>query len=169
LRRQDNLTTAIHMLVETIFWFHPLVWWIRTQMIAERERACDEEVVRNGNDPQVYAEGILNVCKFYLSSPARCTSGVTGADLKKRIESILTNRSALNLSFGTRFLLFSAGYLAVAGPITVGVLGAPPNRGRSQDQTAPAAFAVASVKPNRSGGRTIRRVEPGSSPIWTLP
>ena len=29
VRRRDNLTGAIHMVVETIFWFHPLVWWIR--------------------------------------------------------------------------------------------------------------------------------------------
>ena len=28
IRRRDNLFAAIHMLVEAIFWFHPLVWWI---------------------------------------------------------------------------------------------------------------------------------------------
>jgi bla regulator protein BlaR1 len=28
VRRRDNLTAAIHMVVETLFWFHPLVWWI---------------------------------------------------------------------------------------------------------------------------------------------
>lgn len=39
VRRHDNLTAAIHMLVEIIFWFHPLVWLIRTRLVAERERA----------------------------------------------------------------------------------------------------------------------------------
>ena len=34
------------MLVETIFWFHPLVWWIRARLMEERERACDEGVLR---------------------------------------------------------------------------------------------------------------------------
>ena len=28
LRRRDNLAAALHMVVQTIFWFHPLVWWI---------------------------------------------------------------------------------------------------------------------------------------------
>jgi beta-lactamase regulating signal transducer with metallopeptidase domain len=28
IRRRDNLTAATHMLVEGLFWFHPLVWWI---------------------------------------------------------------------------------------------------------------------------------------------
>jgi beta-lactamase regulating signal transducer with metallopeptidase domain len=28
VRRRDNLTFTMHMVVETLFWFHPLVWWI---------------------------------------------------------------------------------------------------------------------------------------------
>ena len=45
LRRRDNLTATIHMVVEAVFWFHPLVWWIRERLVEERERACDEEVL----------------------------------------------------------------------------------------------------------------------------
>jgi beta-lactamase regulating signal transducer with metallopeptidase domain len=47
----------------------------------ERERACDEDVLRLGKEPQAYADGILNVCKSYLGWPAQCVSGVTGSDL----------------------------------------------------------------------------------------
>ena len=36
VRRRDNLTAAIHMVVETVFWFHPLVWWIRTRLVEPR-------------------------------------------------------------------------------------------------------------------------------------
>ena len=46
VRHRDNLIAAIHMFVETVFWFHPLVWWIGKRMVEERERACDEEVLR---------------------------------------------------------------------------------------------------------------------------
>ena len=28
IRSHDNLAAAVHMLVEALFWFHPLVWWI---------------------------------------------------------------------------------------------------------------------------------------------
>ena len=28
VRRRDNLTAMVHMLVEALFWFHPFVWWI---------------------------------------------------------------------------------------------------------------------------------------------
>jgi uncharacterized protein (TIGR03435 family) len=150
VRRKDNLTAAIHMVVEVIFWFHPLVWWIRTQLVSERERACDEEVVSGTGDPQIYAEGILNVCKFYLESPGMCVIGVTGSNLKRRIAEIAAARAAHNLTYGKRVLLAAAGFAAVAGPVAVGILHAP--AGRAQTQTlSKDAFEVASVKLNTTG------------------
>jgi beta-lactamase regulating signal transducer with metallopeptidase domain len=75
VRYRDNLTAAIHMFVETVFWFHPLVWWMGMRMVRERERACDEEVLRRGSEPRVYAEGILSVCELYVESPWRARPG----------------------------------------------------------------------------------------------
>src|SRR5579872_2646514 len=49
IRRRDNLAAAVHMLVEAAFWFHPLVWWLETRLVIEREHACDEEVIRLGS------------------------------------------------------------------------------------------------------------------------
>jgi beta-lactamase regulating signal transducer with metallopeptidase domain len=97
MRRRDNLTAAIHMMVETIFWFYPPVWWIRTRLIEERERACDESVLQAGSAANVYAESILNVCKFYIESPLACVSGVTGSDLNKRITRILAEHTVRQL------------------------------------------------------------------------
>ena len=71
LRRRDNLTAALHMIVEAVFW-NPLVWWIGARLAEERERACDESVLRLGNEAQVYAESILRVCQFYVDSPLAC-------------------------------------------------------------------------------------------------
>jgi hypothetical protein len=91
VRRRDNLAAAIHMAVEAIFWFHPLVWWLGARLVEERERACDEEVLRLGGQPEVYAESILKTCQFYLESPLVCMSGISGSDLKKRIVRIMTH------------------------------------------------------------------------------
>src|SRR5262249_3858094 len=91
VKRRDNLSSAIHMVVEELFWFDPVVWWIRVRLLEERERRCDEGVLGMGCDPQVYAQGIVAVCKFYLKSPLVCVSGVTGADLKRRVQTIMLN------------------------------------------------------------------------------
>ena len=101
-RRRDNLTAAIHMLVESIFWFHPLVWWLGRRLMTERERACDEAVLAAGNDPRVFAEGILNVCRFYVEAPQACASALSGANLRTRIETILANRTARRLGRGQK-------------------------------------------------------------------
>jgi beta-lactamase regulating signal transducer with metallopeptidase domain len=87
--RYDNLIAALQMAVQAVFWFHPLVWWIGARLVDERERACDEDVLRHGSEPQVYAESILRTCRFSIESPLACVAGVTGADLKRRIQTIM--------------------------------------------------------------------------------
>ena len=120
VRRRDNLTAALHMLVEAVFWFHPLVWWMERGMVEERERACDEAVVELGGTPEAYAESLLKTCRFCVESPLRCVSGITGAGLNKRIVSIMTMKMIDKLSPGRKFLLLSIGVAAVATPLVLG-------------------------------------------------
>src|SRR5579859_231546 len=149
VRRRDNLYGALHMLVEAVFWFYPLVWWLGGRLLEERERACDEEVVELGSDRQVYAESILKVCEFCLSSPLVCVSGVTGADLKTRMVHIMSDRILHKLNFTRKLLLTAAAFLAIAVPITFGLLHATPSR--AQDLTANATtptYSSVSIRPS---------------------
>ena len=120
-RRRDNLTASLHMLVAALFWFHPLVWWLGARLLEERENACDERVLESGNDPQTYAASILKVCQFYLHSPLACAAGVSGADLRKRMEKIMENRSALRLTGLKKALLGASAITAIALPVLVGL------------------------------------------------
>ena len=122
LRRRDNLTAAIHMVVEAFFWFHPAVWWIQTRLLEEREQACDEVVLRSGNQADIYAESILNVCKFCIESPLACVAGVAGSDLKGRIVRIMTGKAAHNLDLGRKLLLALAATVAISIPVVFGLV-----------------------------------------------
>ncbi|HZC21959.1 MAG TPA: M56 family metallopeptidase, partial [Candidatus Binatia bacterium] len=149
VRRRDNLAAALQMLVEAVFWFYPLVWWLGARLVEERERACDEDVVALGSDRQVYAESILKVCEFCLGSPLPCVSGVTGADLKKRMAHIMNDRILHNLGMARKLLLTMAAALAIAIPITFGLFHATP--GRAQDLTANTTtptYSSVSIKPS---------------------
>jgi bla regulator protein blaR1 len=126
VKRRDNLTAAIHMIVEALFWFHPMVWWIGARLVEERERACDEGVVELGNEPQAYAEGILKVCQFYMESKLACVAGVSGADLKRRVEAIMGNRIGTALGAAKKSLLAICLVMTVATPISLGLLTAAP-------------------------------------------
>jgi bla regulator protein blaR1 len=138
VRRRDNLAAAMHMVVEAIFWFHPLVWWLGAQLVEERERACDEEVLRLGNEPEIYAESILKTCEFCVASPVACVSGVTGADLKQRIVRIMTHGSVDKLGFLKKLLLVAIGTGAVAAPIIAGLIKAPVATAQANRGSAPA-------------------------------
>jgi beta-lactamase regulating signal transducer with metallopeptidase domain len=118
VRHHDNLVAALHMFVETVFWFHPMVWWIGRRMVEERERACDEGVLSMGSEPRVYAEAVLNVCKLYVESSLDCVSGITGANLKRRIEVIMTKRIAHDLNFAKKLGLAIAALAALLGPFS---------------------------------------------------
>lgn len=159
VRRHDNLAAAIHMLVEAVFWFHPLVWWLGARLIEERERACDEEVLELGSDRQVYAESILKVCEFCLGSPLACVSGVTGADLKKRIVHIMSEQVVHKLDLARKLMLGATALVAVALPILFGLGNATESRAQSlagNTAAAAPAYVTASVKPNQSDRHTVR-------------
>jgi uncharacterized protein (TIGR03435 family) len=140
VQRRDNLTSAIHMVVEAIFWFHPVVWWIERQLVKEREGACDEAVLQLGNEAAVYAESILDVCKFYVESPFACMSGVTGSELKQRITRILSGQGVRKLDLRRKGMLALTCVLAVGVPLAAGFLSpangqAPSAQEKGNDKT----------------------------------
>jgi len=173
VRRRDNLAATVHMVVEALFWFYPLARWIGTRLVEERERACDEEVLRTGNDPHVYAEGILKVCNFYLKSPLACVTGVTGSSLKKRIEAIMSHRVSVNLSLAKRLFLSAMAALAVASPVVFGLLNATPGRAQSQSQYTGSivpGFEGVTVKAGRPGEPgAVFRIKPDKPGVGVTP
>jgi bla regulator protein blaR1 len=48
VRRRDNLTAAMHMIVEAIFWFHPGVWWLETRLVECRGETYSIWMSSNG-------------------------------------------------------------------------------------------------------------------------
>lgn len=126
LSRRDNLLASIQMLVELLFWFHPLVWWIGARLVVERERACDEAVLDTGNAPRAYAESILKICRFHLQPSLACAAGVSGGNLKARVGAIMSNRGSEDAD-GARILLLSGlGMTALLLPLLAGAPGSAP-------------------------------------------
>lgn len=178
VRRRDNLAAALQTLISAIFWFHPLVWWIGARLADERERACDEEVLHAGGEPELYAETILTACRLYVQAPPTCVSGVASSNLRKRIERIMANSGVRRLTLRGKLLLAVISFAVIATPVAVGALTASPLRPRLQfmrvrvlrapDASAHAPsrveFEVTSVRRNASGpGPTAIRTEPGGT------
>jgi uncharacterized protein (TIGR03435 family) len=172
IRRRDNLYAAVHMMVEALFWFHPLVWWVGARLIEERERACDEEVIRQGNHAEDYAAGLIEVCKRYVETPLACAAGVTGGELKKRIRAILSKPSK-TLDTPRKLLLIACGAAAILIPLVFGALNAPPLKAqppKSQPSGQRMTFEVATVK-EHTANENMRLYEfpPGRAHMVNLP
>ncbi len=156
VRYRDNLTAALHMCVETLFWFHPVVWWIGAKLVEERERACDESVLDRGGEPSDYAEGIVKVCKAYVEWPLPCVSGITGSDLKQRVREIMTWPGTLPVTFVRKSMLALVCIVAIVAPAAIGLL-------RSQTLPPPPAYTYEVVAIHKSNtGQQSSRFGPGT-------
>jgi beta-lactamase regulating signal transducer with metallopeptidase domain/tetratricopeptide (TPR) repeat protein len=59
LRRWDNLVNILQRVVESLLFFHPVVWWLSGWLRLERELCCDRLVVSRVGRPVAYAEMLV--------------------------------------------------------------------------------------------------------------
>jgi bla regulator protein BlaR1 len=152
--RRDNLAAALHTLVQTVFWFHPLVWWIATLLMREREAACDEGVLSLGSEPSVFAESILTACRFCLQSPLPHVAGVSSSNLQQRIVRIMTQPIADQLSSGRKIALTLLALSILIAPVVIGIAVVQPVRAQavsSNESITP--LQLVSIKRVQAGER----------------
>ena len=117
IARRDNLSAVVARVIVSVFWFHPLTWWIERRMLAEREGACDELVLAHGAEASDYVSAILKVCRMPFAD-AHGYAGATGSNLPHRMEQIMSAHIAHRSS---RFLrAIPVGILALAAMLPVG-------------------------------------------------
>jgi bla regulator protein BlaR1 len=173
VQRRDNLTAAVQMMAEGVFWFYPPVWMVGGKLMEERELACDQAVLEQAR-AEDYAEGVLNVCKLYCGSALRCVAGITGADLRARVESILKNERPRELGKFGQWALGSALFVVIAGPAVVGFLTAPAAFAQQTNSfvglatSAVKKFEVATVKVNDQSNPAWHLGPPGRGSISIL-
>jgi len=148
IRRHDNLTAAIHHCVQILFWFYPPVWWIGANLLREREAACDEEVVDEGHEQEVYAESILNACRLGLMARLSTVAASTGGDLKQRLSSIMSEQRARPITHERFTVLFAAATLVGFAPLAAGIAD---GANREATDSSPVSFELVTLTPSQSG------------------
>ncbi|MCU1323493.1 MAG: peptidase BlaR1 [Acidobacteriaceae bacterium] len=61
VRRADYFWNLVQTLAETLFFFHPAVWWLGKRLREQRELCCDDIAVETCNDPLVYATALFRL------------------------------------------------------------------------------------------------------------
>ncbi|QNI33336.1 M56 family metallopeptidase [Alloacidobacterium dinghuense] len=61
IRRADYFWNILQTMIETLFFFHPAVWWLSHRLREQRELCCDDIAVETCHDPAVYATALLRL------------------------------------------------------------------------------------------------------------
>ena len=61
VRRADFFWNLLQTLAETLFFFHPAVWWINRRIRHERELCCDDLALKVCPNPVVYAHALYRL------------------------------------------------------------------------------------------------------------
>jgi beta-lactamase regulating signal transducer with metallopeptidase domain len=91
--RWDALINFIQVLVQAVFFFHPLVWWLNKMIRHEREKCCDEMAVASLHvDSREYGSAIVDrLADFYEPACPSSSLAISGhaKDLEDRVKSLL--------------------------------------------------------------------------------
>ncbi|MCC6694058.1 MAG: carboxypeptidase regulatory-like domain-containing protein [Candidatus Hydrogenedentes bacterium] len=118
IRRHDYLVNLAQMLVESLLFFNPAVWWLSRQIRVEREACCDALAVRHTGSAVVYARVLADFAARTASAPALAMGGAPPAKpLLERILRILTPhaRPALRLPWYSLAAFAVVGLALLAG------------------------------------------------------
>jgi beta-lactamase regulating signal transducer with metallopeptidase domain len=90
IRRYDCLTQRAADLACALYWFHPAVWYSARRLRIERERACDDCVIRSGIRPSRYARHLLDIARAATTGvPAPAIAMTQKSGFEERVEAIL--------------------------------------------------------------------------------
>lgn len=124
LRRRDHWVAWVEAIVGLLYWWHPLVWWIRSRLHAEAEVCCDAWVTSLlPTERRAYAEALLRT-KQYSRQETRwvpttgiaVTTGRAGR-FARRLTMVMTKSVKPRLSLtGIALVLAVAGSSWLATP-----------------------------------------------------
>jgi beta-lactamase regulating signal transducer with metallopeptidase domain len=95
VKRNDCLTQLIAQLSCAVYWFHPGVWYTARRVRAERELACDEQVLGVGVNACDYAAHLIEIARSCRSpaGPAIAVAMARSSQLEGRLHAILDERA----------------------------------------------------------------------------
>ncbi len=111
VRRKDHWMRMLELAATTIYWWHPVAWWARTQLRQAEEARCDAWVVQQFPElKRAYLEAILNVIDFLAGAFPRMPALASGfgraaIPLQRRLEMMIRRDTGQPLSWLGRLVI----------------------------------------------------------------
>ena len=133
LGRFDPLVTLLQSAMRTLFWFHPVSWWLSHRLDALRELSCDLLVVQRTGRRRSYALALLGYAApdavlNHTTRPALLHWEQSSTHLRRRIEMLLESKRRMSRGRRTLYLVGAgltlsalwAGQMALAATFSSG-------------------------------------------------
>ncbi|RJS19999.1 peptidase M56 [Corallococcus sp. H22C18031201] len=130
IRRHDFAVNLAQVLVETLLFYHPAIWWMTRVVRVERENCCDDIAVASSGNSVSYARALtalesLRVLPMEEPTPALSALGGSLPQRVRRLIAAPKARCSSRWVAGASVLTLVSS-LAVAAPLTSLVLGQAP-------------------------------------------
>ncbi|QDV19164.1 Regulatory protein BlaR1 [Gimesia panareensis] len=164
LVRRDHLVSLVAFLITSLFWWNPVAWFARREMLMAMESCCDALAIeRSASTRQSYAKTLLSVVDTLSHSESVLT--VAGAQFgefqsfKRRIEMIARSRVKFTLSPAACLLTVSCGLMVMTLlPISAG---AEPKQ--LKDETVPQTKVSENSDQGAQAAETQEKPKPGTA------
>jgi TonB family protein len=187
--RGDWLVAALAAVNRSVFWFHPLAWWLERRLAALAEQACDDAAILETGRPSEYAQTLLEMAAAVKATGSRVAwetlAMARAGEVSVRIDRILDDARTVSVGVNrwTKFALVSLGLPLIAAAILLQVVpavaqeqAAPPKPTEQREQAPPAKPAKpqeqAPPPAVQAHPRTVpapaRKPEPQSEPLQLL-
>ncbi|QDT43696.1 Methicillin resistance mecR1 protein [Gimesia alba] len=106
-RRRDHLVRLLELLTTGVYWWNPMLWWVRREIRIAEEACCDAWVVETLPEKRrSYAEVLVKAIGF-VSHPQRVmgATGIGSQDvLEQRLKRIMCDSLNRNVSHWMKFV-----------------------------------------------------------------
>ena len=179
IRRYDYLINLLQAVIETLFFYHPAVWWVSRQIRQERESCCDDLAVAVCGDALVYARALVEMEQLRADVPQLAVAA-NGGLLMNRIHRLV----GVQAQATNRFTGLLASVIVVTAVVSLAI-GAPmllpsPRTSAAQQiepaaapetksESAKASEALREVNKNRSESSTEAQRKPVADQANVVP
>lgn len=121
VRRHDFVVNLLQTLVETIFFYHPAIWWLSRQIRVEREHCCDDLVVALLGNRVEYGRALVAIEQLRGRNTLLALGAGDGSLLARvrRILGVGADRNAVSLVGRWPAALFGLALIGVTFALTM--------------------------------------------------
>ena len=116
IRRRDYLMNLIQSLMEAIFFYHPVVWWLSGNIRIERENICDDIAITITGNTMEFAKALTNIQELNLTAPG-LAAGLSGKSKNRLVNRIrrIADKPKLHAGLAEGFIAASILLVSLIG------------------------------------------------------